>query len=598
LGIGDLQHQGVLARSLLQASAIASVLVGLVASPALAQQSPPAIPTREELDPAPAAKLPEKPRLRVEEDVERAPCALDDPAYANIKLKLSEASFNNLGPVSASALTETYIDYVGSEQPISIVCRIRDAAATKLRSMGYIAAVQVPTQKIEAGNVAFEVLYAKVTSIRVVGQAGANERQFEGFLSKLADGGLFNRFEAERHLLLARDIPGYDVRLALKPAGTGPGEMIGEVTLRRTPFTIDLSLQNLGSPSTGRYAAQLRATFNGITGLGDRTSLSYYSTADFEEQKILQFGHDFLIGSSGLRFGSRATYAWTRPNLGPAIPDVNARTLFLNAELSYPFVRRQAFSLRGAVGLDVVNQRVFFSGAPLTEDRVRVGYVRMDADALDLKGTGPGGAVGWRINGSVELRKGFDIFGASPNCSKNVPLCASPAFTAPSLIDGSPTASVFRASANAELRPLRKLTVSIAPRAQTSSKGLFAFEQFSVGNFTVGRGFDPGAVVGDKGAGFQTEVRLDSFRLNPKSPFDFQPYVFADNAWVWDRAFTRTGAERISSLGGGVRIGIANRVRLDVSVALPRTILPGEAKRRDPRFLMSLSTLLFPWSNR
>ena len=595
VGLGGLVHT-CSTRKVWQSS-LASVLALLPLSPAIAQQAPITTPTREDLDPVPERRTSSKPRVQIDDQVERSPCALDDPAYAKIKLKLSSVTFNKLGPVAASELTEAYQDYVGTEQGINVVCRIRDAAATKLRAMGYVAAVEVPAQEIENGAVNFEVLYAKVTSVRVVGRSGRNEGQFEAYLSKLADGELFNRYKAERHLLLARDIPGYEVRLALKPAGTGAGEMIAEVTLKRTPFTLDFSAQNLGAPSTGRFAGQLRATFNGLTGMGDRTTLSYYSTADFAEQHILQGSHEYMIGGNGLRFAVRGTYAWTKPDLGAAIPDVSAKTLFFNAEASYPFVRRQALSLKGAAGIDLVNQRVSFSGAPLSEDRVRVAYLRLDTEALDLRGQGPKGSIGWRFDGSIEFRKGLNILSASLNCAQNLARCAAPGFTAPSLPDGNPIATVLRASATLDIRPLHKVTVGISPRAQTSSSPVFAFEQFSIGNYTVGRGFDPGAVVGDKGAGFQTEVRLDAFRLSPKSPFDIQPYAFTDSAWVWDKASAVRKPRRVSSFGGGIRSVIAGRARIDLSVAVPRTLLPGETKRRPARFLASISTALLPWKN-
>jgi hemolysin activation/secretion protein len=577
---------------------IAAVLTATAPIPAFAQQPVVANPTREELEPvAPPKDLP-KPKFSVEGDVERAPCALDDPAYAKIKVNVTSAVFNNLGPVPASELTETYQQYLGSEQPISVVCIIRDAAATKLRALGYIAAVQVPTQRIESGAVKFEVLYAKVTSIRVVGKAGRNEKLIESYLSRLADGQLFNRFKAERYLLLARDIPGYDVRLSLKPARTGAGEMIGEVTLKYTPVTLDFNAQNLAAASTGRIGGQVRATFNGLTGMGDRTSLSFYSTGEFREQQIAGIAHEVLLGSSGLKLGGRLTYAWTAPDLGPNVPDVSARTLYLNFEASYPLVRKQAFSLRAAAGFDYVNQRVRFAGVPLSDDRLRVGYLRLDFDAIDLKGVGPGGSIGWRIGGSLEARKGLSIFDASLNCIKSPAVCLVPGFTPPSLPDGDPLASVYRLAAMVELRPLRHVTVAISPRAQTSSAGLFAFEQYSAGNYTIGRGYDPGAIAGDKGAGFQTEIKLDSFKLQPTSHFDLQPYLFVDNIWVWDRASPAGQSQKLSSFGGGARIGIGGRARLDISAGVPRTILPGETKRRSPRLLASFSMNLSPWSGR
>jgi hemolysin activation/secretion protein len=586
------------ASKFISVSSLIAALAATAPIPASAQQSVVANPTREELEPVAPAKEQRKSKLTVDGDVERAPCALDDPAYAQIKVNVTSAVFNNLGPVPASALAETYQQYLGSEQPISVVCQIRDAAATKLRTLGYIAAVQVPTQRIEGGAVKFEVLYAKLTSIRVVGKAGRNEKLIESYLSRLADGQLFNRFKAERYLLLARDIPGYDVRLSLKPAGSGAGEMIGEVTLKYTPVTIDFSAQNLSSPSTGRIGGQLRATFNGLTGMGDRTSLSFYSTGEFREQQILTIGHDILVGRNGLKIGGRFTHAWTAPDLGTAVPDIRARTLYANLEASYPVVRKQAFTVRAAAGLDFVNQPVRFAGAPLSEDRLRVGYLRLDMDGIDLKGIGPGGTIGWRLTGSLEARKGLNIFGTSPNCIKSRAVCLAPGFVPPSLPDGDPLATVFRLSAMVELRPLRHVIVSISPRAQTSSAGLLAFEQYSAGNYTIGRGYEPGTIAGDKGAGFQTEIKLDSFKIKPTSSFDLQPYLFVDNAWVWDRAAPTGRSQNLNSLGGGVRIGIGGRARLDLSAGVPRSILPGETKRRDPRFLASFSMNLFPWRSR
>jgi hemolysin activation/secretion protein len=304
------------------------------------------------------------------------------------------------------------------------------------------------------------------------------------------------------------------------------------------------------------------------------------------------------IGGNGLRLGTRLTYAWTRPDLGPAVPDVLARTLFANVEAIYPLVRRQALTIRAAAGLDFVNQTVDFAGLPLSKDRVRVGYLRFDLDAIDLKGMGPGGSILWKLTGSLEARRGLSIFGASPDCIAQRALCTATGFVPPSLPGGDPNAAVFRFNANLELHPSRRFVLALAPRAQVSSAGLFSFERFSIGNYTVGRGFDPGAVTGDDGLGAQTELRYQGFRLTPRSTFEFQPYLFVDKAWVWDRATPTRGATTLTSLGGGVRSIIAGRARLDLSAAIPLTTLPGERERRDPRILATFSMNFLPWSTR
>lgn len=563
---------------------------------AMAQSVQPLPPTRSDLEPVPAPKALPRPRFSVEGGIERSPCALDDPAFADIKVRLNTATFNNLGPVPAEELADTYSRYVGTDQPISVLCAIRDAAATKLRAMGYVAAVQVPVQRIENGAVTFEVLYARVSSIRVIGKAGRNEALVAAYLQRLTDGQLFNRFEAERYLLLARDIPGLDVRLALKPAGTGAGEMVGEINIRSTPVTLDFNVQNLAAPSIGRFGGQLRGVFNGLTGMGDSTVVSAYSTGDFNEQQIYQFGHEMRIGGQGLRLGGRLTYAVTRPDIGPTVPDVSARTVYANLETGYPVVLKQAFALRAAAGIDVVDQKVRFAGLPLSEDRLRVGYLRFDIDAIDLKGVGPNGAIGWKLAASLEARSGLSLFDPSPNCLKS-PLACGGGATAPSLPDGDPRARVLRASAGLEVRPFRRVTFAFSARGQTSSAPVFAFEQFSTGNYTVGRGFDPGVVVGDKGLGFQLEARRDPVRLSPKSRFDIQPYGFIDHALVWDRNSPLPNPLKVTSAGGGLRIGWG-QARLDVAAGVPLNRLAGETARRDPRVLVTYSMNILPWRSR
>jgi hemolysin activation/secretion protein len=170
---------------------------------------------------------------------------------------------------------------------------------------------------------------------------------------------VFNEREAERYLLLARDLPGYDVRLTLRPAGAAPGQVIGEVTVLHQPIEVDFSAQNYGGRDVGRFGGQLRAQFNGLTGLGDRTTLGVYTTADFEEQQVVQLFHDFGIGSEGLRLAGRVTHAWTQPGgAETADLDIKSRTLLASVEATYPFVRSQSMNVYGAIGLDFVNQEV------------------------------------------------------------------------------------------------------------------------------------------------------------------------------------------------------------------------------------------------
>ena len=82
-------------------------------------------------------------------------------------------------------------------------------------------------------------------------------------MNQLTKQPVFNRYDAERYLLLASDLPGYTVRLTLRPAGTAPGEVVGDVTVQHTPAYVDFNVQNGGSQRSGRGAGWSAASCSG-----------------------------------------------------------------------------------------------------------------------------------------------------------------------------------------------------------------------------------------------------------------------------------------------------------------------------------------------
>ena len=82
----------------------------------------------------------------------------------------------------AEDLRPAYAPYLGQEHPIAVICEIRDRAATILRDAGYVAAVEVPEQRITDGTVRFQVLMAKLVGLRVRGDAGRSERAIARYL--------------------------------------------------------------------------------------------------------------------------------------------------------------------------------------------------------------------------------------------------------------------------------------------------------------------------------------------------------------------------------------------------------------------------------
>jgi hemolysin activation/secretion protein len=155
---------------------------------------------------------------------------------------------------------------------------------------------------------------------------------------------------------------------------------------------------------------------------------------------------------------------------------------------------------------------------------------------------------------------------------------------------------VIRFNGIAELGLGDKLAVAISPRLQYGFDKLLSFEQFTAGNYTVGRGYDPSILTGDSGAGVSVELRGPRLTPFSRTRLQVQPYVFGDAAWTWTRG-EFSDPKHLKSAGGGLRGELSDRAAIDAAIAIPleRTGMI-ERDRPGPRFLLTLTTRLLPWS--
>lgn len=582
-------------------SGVATLTTLVTAQPLLAQATP---PTREQIE-APVRQESEeqgRSRLSVEGGIERGACPLASPENSGVTVRFSRVDFGAQQVVPEETLRPSWEGHAGREVPVSALCDVRDRAATILRGLGYLAAVQVPPQKIEGdGVVSMDVLAARLVDVRVRGDTGRGEELIAAHMRKLTDRPYFNSREAERHLLLARDIPGYDVRLVLRPAGTTPGEVIGDVQIVRTPFELYAGIQNLGSRSIGREGGFVQLTANDLIGLGDRTTVSIFNTFEFDEQTVIQISHDLALGASGARIGGKLIYGHAEPEFGNG--DFKTESWIAQVAASYPFIRRENLTVGGVAGFEMIDQKVEFTGTPISEDDLRVVFAQanfslIDRPSLSSQGGFSANEPRWRVNGLVELRQGIGGLGASRDCS---PLtdCLAPN-VAISRIDADPSGFVAKFRVDTEYRPVPEFTVAASYMGQFSPDPLLPFEQFSLGNYTVARGFDPGLVQGDSGFGYAVELRYG--RITPSDPDEWrlQPFVFFDSGWTWTK---NSGAlddpQRLQSAGGGVRARWGDHADLSAMLAIPvsRDDFTGR-DTGDVRLLFTFTTRLIPWSRR
>lgn len=591
---------------LVSTAALAAGL-GIPATAATAQSQvvPPQIspPPRSQLIPPEQRREERSVTLTIDGDLERAPCVLDRAEYSDIRLTLTGVDFSGLERVPGLSLASAYDGYLNRELPLAVLCDIRAQANSILRSKGYLATVEIPEQNLSDGVADFGVVFGRLTGLRVRGDAGPSEGVVAAYLQKLTEQPVFNTNDAERYLLLADDLPGVNVRLSLRPAAGGaPGDLTGEIAVVRQSGAIDLNIQNFGSKAIGRFGGLLRVEAYDLTGLGDRTSVALFSTVDFVEQQTVQLAHDFAVGGDGLRFGAQLTYSETSPDLNLPNVDLQSETVLATVQASYPLKRSRRSSIFASAGVDIVDQNVDFNQLQLTRDRVRTMFFRLSGDWTDERSI-------QRLDGysafepklrfryGVEARHGLDVFSASPDCRSNPLVCVAGAAVPPSRIEADPTPFLIRYDGGVEFRPDPLLTFSLSASAQVTSDPLPAFEEYAGGSFSIGRGYDPGSVLGDSGLGVAMEVRYGSMAPTGPEAVAVQPYVFSDFVRTWNEDPSRSplNPDRLWSAGGGVRAARGSKLQGDAFLAVPLERPDFAQQRGDVRFMVSVTARLLPW---
>lgn len=578
--------RGICNGVLLGAAGLSVGLVSLAPS-ARAQTAPGALPSREQIELPRTDQPPPSTGVTITDNTPRADnCAFDPAIMAvidRVKFTLSD------GTPLPSPLADSVAGLApaGGKQPLTQLCSLRDAAATAFSRDGYVVGVTIPPQEIAGGEATLIVIPARLVDVRVQGAAGRNSRALLARVEQLKALPFLNTRQIESILVSANDVPGSQVTMALRGAGTGPGEVIGELTVVSTPFSVVANVQNTGSRQIGRESGVIRAEYYGLTGLSDRTFIGVSSTFDTKEQQVLQFGHYFAT-DRGLTIGGRFSHAWSRPDI--ATLDLRSRSLIGGLDVTQPILRSIRASADVGGGFEVIEQRIKFfpggaGGVPVTKDKLRVGYIRLSASERAPR---LGAPDAWSVSGSIELRQGFDLFDAT---EKGV---LTPSGYGPSRFDGSATATVVRGGVSGVVGLGRLFSLSATGQGQWASGPLLSFEEFSVGNLTIGRGYDPGVTAGDKAIGVRIEPR---FQLPIKARFGAQLFGFYDTVHIWnDDTVTTERSRGLTSYGGGVRAVLPGLLSFEATYAHPQDPelnLPG-ARRAPDRVLLSLTIQFAP----
>ena len=551
-------------------------------------------PTREQVElPRPEQGATPQGTVRVDSAgaLDAAPCPLRAyTAQVTIKrLRFTGLNGDELAPEIRRLLAGVDAPGVGA-RPIAVVCDIRDEANSRLRRAGYVASVQIPPQAVETGELRLEVITARIVEVRVRGDAPPYRGTLTERAEQLKRLTPLNERDAERILLIAGDIPGLDVQLALRPAGTVPGEVIGELNVQYRPYSLLFNVNNMGSRQLGRETAYARAEFYGLTGAADVTYVGGSTTFDFREQRVAQIGHAMAIGNGGTGLEASFLHAWSRPDVGAL--DLRSEALIGSVALSVPFARTRRLATGVSLGAELIEQRTrVHSGGgdstPLNRDKLRIAFLRAEAA---FRGFNARGFEAYSIGGAIELRQGLNILDATQAGKIEDGYL-------PSRPNGRADAFVVQGELDAAVPIGPRFSLAGRFRGQWTNDPLLNFEEFSIGNLTIGRGYDPGANSADRAIGLRGEARARVYQTD-RARLD--AFAFYDSVSIWNLDPNDLENDRtLDSYGAGLRGLLTGIGLVEAIYARPRdrALLLPDARRAPDRFLLSL-TVQFPAGGR
>jgi hemolysin activation/secretion protein len=469
---------------------------------------------------------------------------------------LSDIRITGAKTFPPETLRPLYEPLLGKEVKLADILDVADAIEAKYRTAGYaLARAFVPPQRVSDGVFSITVVEGFVNAIEVEGGSEATRRRVRAYLEPILASRPLLISTLERALLLANDLPGVAASGLLRPATNQPGASDLVVTLTTTAASGGLGIDNRGSKFAGPWTVRGDVTVAPIFSGGDELFASFSSVPDSAEKMegFVRYSHP--LGNDGLVLSFDASGSYGEPGNSLAPFSLVTDSYAAGPRLRYPLVRSRAESLYLDTGFTWQDAQVTTLNSPFSHDRWRV----LDA-ALTYAESG---FLDGASSATLGVAQGLPILGASPNG----------------------TASLSRPGANTDFtkvtfslrraQPLYEaLSLAGNVSAQYAFAPLVAGEQIAFGGDTIGRGYDPDVLQGDYGVGTSLELRYD-LRFPDELIETAQPYLFYENARVWNRIGGPTGGTHLSSTGLGLRITLPHQISAGLEVAHTLSRLAG-----------------------
>ena len=495
--------------------------------------------------------------------------ATGGPQDTTARLVLRGVEFDGAKTVSRAALRSAWSGYVGKQVSLADLRTIGRRAEKIYSDAGYpFVAVVLRVQKVKDGIVHFDTVEGRISDLTVLGKDRTARRQATAALSPLVNQTPLSLADVESAYQDAKDVPGLSVSGTLR-AGSEPGGMDLVVATQRDEWRVYANANNLYAAPVGPWGVLVGVDHFGASEYGDQASLQVYTSLPVDRQILVRGSDMWRLNDSGTTVTFSALWGQAHPQGNIQLLAIAQDVVSLRADIAQPLWDRPGSKFQVDLALEGSNQKTdVFSNIRLSEDRLRDVSLTFDGEQK--------GAFG-RIAISGEIHKNIDIIDASTTSSPDL-----------SRVGADPEAAIFRSSVEGETPTFEHVRFDIRAEGQYTDQPLTIPDQYSAGNLTIGRGYQPGAALGDRAIGGSAEIRVGPFDVAHK--VQLEPFVFADVLDLWNIGYAPFEHRQLTSLGGGVRFQLNGKAHLDLLCAVPQDAPLGIGDRTpSPMVLMNLT---------
>lgn len=458
---------------------------------------------------------------------------------------------------------------IGTTTTLSSLREAADKLEARYRKAGFfLVRVFIPPQQVKDGLFRIRVIEGFIEGIYADGGTEPQRQLIENMLAHLVNKQPIDLASLERALLILNDMPGVRGNGVLRQGSQlGASELV--VSLAEQPkHTFVAGINNTASKTMGEISSLLSMTINNpFESHPGQLSLGMNTSGNTERLKAFNARYAAPVGFRGLVMSIGGLIANAKPGASLKALDIESNSASFSPRLRYALTRSRGLSAYLEGGLTLNYSRTTLLGDELTYDRSTV---------LD---------VGWSVQDNerwggnteigVSVAQGLVALGANRDTTLR-----------PSVAGFNPSFTKFRMNVSRLQALPNQFSLQLLGQGQLTDHKLLAGEQVFFGGMGIGRAYDSGAVVGDKGIGALIELRRDIYpgQWQMLKEGSLQLYVFTDYAEASFVAGDGT-VKWLRSVGAGVRYRNTSGLSIELMAADARRTIQSTDPRRDPRVI-------------